>query len=223
MVPRPGATPDDGPLVDRAREGDRAALEALLRRYHDRVHLICLRLCRDRDDADDAAQDALVAIVRGLPRFDGRSAFGTWVYRVATNTCLDELRRRRRRPVPVAEDARPDPEAADDPAGDAVRADVRARIRRGLDELPDEFRAPLVLRDVLDLDYATIAEVLELPAGTVRSRISRGRARLADLLAPDGDGVTPAGAGNPGGAGDVEPPGGTTTSVAAPTDGPNRP
>lgn len=124
-----------------------------------------------------------MAIVRGLRRFDGRSAFGTWAYRVATNACLDELRRRRRRPVPVSEDA----EILDAAAGgrrgdpsDAVAAKVD--VDRGLARLREEFRAPLVLRDVAGLDYAEIAEVLGIPAGTVRSRIARGRARLAQAI-----------------------------------------
>ncbi len=179
-----GGAPDDE-LVERARGGDRAALEALLRRYHDRIHLVCLRMCRDPHDAEDATQDALVAVVRGLDRFDGRAAFGTWVYRVATNACLDELRRRRRRPVPAADGTGAEPVARDDPAADAVGGDERARLSHHLAELPDEFRAPLVLRDVLDLDYTTIAEVLDLPAGTVRSRIARGRSRLAERLAAE--------------------------------------
>jgi RNA polymerase sigma-70 factor, ECF subfamily len=176
--------PSEEELVRRAAEGDRTALEQLLRRHHDRIHLLCLRMCRDRQDADDATQEALLAVVRGLPRFDGRAAFSTWVYRVATNACLDELRRRRRRPEPVAEDhpGLAGPAATEDPADGAVRSDTREDLRAALADLPEEFRAPVVLRDVLDLDYAEIAEVLELPPGTVRSRIARGRARLADAL-----------------------------------------
>ena len=83
-----------------ARDGDRAALDSLLRRHHDRIAAVCRRLCGNDADAADATQEALIAIVRGLPRYDGRSAFSTWAYRVATNACLDELRRRGWRPVP---------------------------------------------------------------------------------------------------------------------------
>ena len=97
---------NDEALVGAAQAGDRAALDALLRRHHDRVVAICRQLCRDRSDADDAAQEALIAIVRGLDRFDGRSRFSTWAYRVTTNCCMDELRRRRRRPEPVDDAAR---------------------------------------------------------------------------------------------------------------------
>jgi len=186
----------DADLVEQARTGDRAALDTLLRRHHDRIHLLCLRLCRDRGEADDATQEALIAIVRGLDGFDGRSSFSTWSYRIATNRCLDELRRRRRRPVPV-DDTGPEPVSTDeDPADGAVRSGTRQELLRALADLPDEFRVPVVLRDVLDLDYAAIAEVLGVPPGTVRSRLSRARARLAaTLTAPHG---------NPAGTGDVE-------------------
>lgn len=181
---------DDDTLVRAAQAGEGSAIEVLLRRHHDRILAICHQLCRDRSDADDAAQEALIAIVRGLDRFDGRSSFSTWAYRVTTNCCIDELRRRRRRPEPVDDSV--SPEIVDHrpgPLDHAVRADERTRISAGLDALPESFRTPLVLRDVADLDYATIGAILDLPPGTVRSRIARGRARLADLL----DGNQPGG------------------------------
>lgn len=186
--PRWSAATEDDELVDAARQGDRAALEVLLRRHHDRILVLCRRMCRDRGDADDAAQEALVAIVRGLARFDGDSSFSTWSYRVTTNACLDQLRRRGRRPVPsdpavthevVGTPARP---GAPDPADAAVSAEQRGSLQRALDRLPDEFRLPVVLRDVADLDYAEIGERLGLAPGTVRSRIARGRAKLAAML-----------------------------------------
>lgn len=129
-------------------------------------------------DALDATQEALIAIVRGLGRFDGRAAFGTWAYRIATNACLDELRRRRRRPQPGL----PDLDRAEPvPAGDETVAD-RLAVDAALAALPPDFRAAVVLRDLLRLDYAEIAEVLDIPPGTVRSRIARGRAALVSLL-----------------------------------------
>jgi RNA polymerase sigma-70 factor (ECF subfamily) len=165
----------DGTLVAAAQAGDREALETLLRRHHDRLAALCRRVCGNDADAADAGQEALMAIVRGLPRYDGRAAFGTWAYRVATNACLDELRRRTRRPVPGLEHL-PEPVAATDPAEAAAAAvDVDAALAT----LPPEFRAAVVLRDLCALDYAEIAEVLEIPPGTVRSRIARGRALLA--------------------------------------------
>ncbi|MEI2699592.1 MAG: RNA polymerase sigma factor [Microthrixaceae bacterium] len=190
MTP-PRAEPDersDHDLVGSARSGDRAALETLLRRHHDRIRTLCHRLCRDRGDAEDATQEALIAVVRGLDRFDGRSAFTTWSYRVATNACLDELRRRGRRPL-LSDDpdlALEQPSsahaAASDPAEAALAGEQRGELQRALAMLPEDFRWPVVLRDLAELDYAEIAELLGLAPGTVRSRISRGRARLAELL-----------------------------------------
>ena len=168
-----------------AQQGDRDALDALLRRHHDKVHAVCRRLARNEADALDATQEALLAIVRGIPRFDGRAAFSTWAYRVATNACLDELRRRKRRPTPHGPDDLALSEGGRPSAGIDVLPD-RLAIDDALAELPDEFRAPVVLRDLCDLDYADIADILQIPPGTVRSRIARGRAQLARRLRPDG-------------------------------------
>ncbi|MDQ2650061.1 MAG: sigma-70 family RNA polymerase sigma factor [Actinomycetota bacterium] len=178
-------TRDDLALVEAARAGDRQALDTLLRRHHDRLLNLCRRLAGNEADALDATQEALLAIVRGLPRFDGRAAFSTWAYRVTTNACLDELRRRRRRPVLGLPDDEPDhgrggPIAAAEPGIDGLGD--RMAIERALADLPIEFRAPVVLRDLCDLDYAEIGATLGIPAGTVRSRIARGRAQLARVL-----------------------------------------
>lgn len=175
--------PSDEDLIDRSLGGDRNALEQLLRRHHDRILAVCHRLCRDHGDAEDAAQEALIAIVRGLDRFDRRSRFSTWAYRVTTNCCMDELRRRRRRPDPL-DDARMPTTIAADPGPDLIveGRDQWRTLAAVLDELPEEFRVPLVLRDVADLDYAAIGEILDLPPGTVRSRIARGRSRVARRL-----------------------------------------
>ncbi|HEX2046712.1 MAG TPA: sigma-70 family RNA polymerase sigma factor [Acidimicrobiales bacterium] len=164
-----------------ARGGDRAALDALLRRHYDRLYALCRRMTGDPADAADACQEALIAIVRGLPAFDGRSAFGTWAYRVATNACLDELRRRRRRPEPGL------PEGSAEMASpvDAVESSTtRVDLDRALQTLPADYRAAVVLRDVCGLSYEEIGEALVIPPGTVRSRIARGRAALVPLLAP---------------------------------------
>ena len=134
-------------------------------------------------DAQDATQEALIALVRGLPRFDGRAAFTTWSYRVATNTCLDELRRRRRRPDPtLPDDDRT--ESSADASGPSIDEQIVARMTldEAMEHVPLEFRAAVILRDVCTLDYAEIAEVLDIPPGTVRSRIARGRALLANRL-----------------------------------------
>jgi RNA polymerase sigma-70 factor (ECF subfamily) len=181
-------SPSDRELVAAAQSGDTRALDTLLRRHHDRVHLLCRRMTGNDADAQDATQEALIAVVRGLPRFDGRAAFTTWMYRVATNACLDELRRRKRRPDPVSTDIEARPRSGDaTPDLDQTVAD-RFALDSALDTLSAEFRSVIVLRDVLGLDYAAIAEVLGLPAGPVRSRIARGRAELARRLGnPAGD------------------------------------
>jgi RNA polymerase sigma-70 factor (ECF subfamily) len=170
---------EDAALVAAACDGDRDALDALLRRHYDRLYALCRRMTGNDADALDAAQDALIAIVRGLPRFRAGARFSTWAYRVATNACLDELRRRRRRPEPGLADL-DHARAGIGSATDGV--DARVDIDRALASVAAEFRAPVVLRDLCGLDYAEIAEVLEVPVGTVKSRIARGRAALADLL-----------------------------------------
>ncbi len=169
----------DNELAARAASGDRRALEELLERHADRIHALCRRVIAHPQDALDATQEAMIAIARGISRFDGRAAFTTWLYRVATNAALDELRRKRRRPEPI------DAALIDQPATDSAledRVGARLDIDRALAELPEEFRVAVVLRDLCDLDYAEIAEVLAIPPGTVRSRIARGRAALLEVL-----------------------------------------
>lgn len=144
---------------------------------------MCRRIAGGTRDADDACQEALIKIVRSLPRFDGRSSFSTWAYRIATNASLDELRKRQRRPVlhVVGEDDRPE---AVDPRADRYTESFPDRLvlDDALDQLPEDLRVAVVLRDVADFDYAEIADTLDIPIGTVKSRISRGRAALASQL-----------------------------------------
>ena len=183
---RPGAEASDQALAAAANSGDRGALEVLLARHFDRVHAICRRITGHPEDALDATQEALIAVTRGLHRYDGRALFTTWLYRVATNAALDELRRRKRRPEPAELD---EERFAGGAAGGAVRAApvesvvaARLDVDAALAALSPEFRAAVVLRDLCDLDYAEIAEILDVPMGTVRSRIARGRAAIADHL-----------------------------------------
>ena len=138
-----------------------------------------------------------MAIVRSLKGFDGRSAFTTWAYRVATNACLDELRRRRRRPEPglpddLAGEAGPSRRvgaggsAGGSGGGDPFSGvDTRLAVDAALAGLPMEYRVAVVLRDLCGLAYGEIADVLGVPIGTVRSRIARGRSALMPALAPD--------------------------------------
>ena len=172
------ARSDDRALAAAAGQGDRRALDQLLARHADRVHAVCRRVVGNPDDALDATQEALIAVARGIGRYDGRAAFTTWLYRVATNAALDELRRRARRPTPVEELPEPPPRRSSDDERVVARLDVDAALA----DLPEDFRVAVVLRDLCDLDYAEIAVALDVPPGTVRSRIARGRAALAAAL-----------------------------------------
>jgi RNA polymerase sigma-70 factor, ECF subfamily len=174
----PHAGSSDVELAAAAARGDGRALDALLERHVDRVHGICRRILANHDDALDATQEALLAIARRIATFDGRSQFTTWLYRVAANAAIDEARRRQRRPAPVETIV----ERAD--AGPSVADTVADRlvVDAALASIPVEFRAAVALRDLAGLDYAQIGEVLGVAPGTVRSRIARGRAALADRL-----------------------------------------
>ena len=163
------------------------------------VRTVCHRIVLNRADADDATQSALISIVRALPRFDGRSKFSTWAYRIAVNAALDEVRRIRRRPAATG-----DPTAVgdlspavpwDDEGGAGSAVESRMVVQAALALVPEEYRVALVLRHIADLDYADIAVILNVPVGTVRSRISRGREHLARILGnPDGTGERQTGA-----------------------------
>ena len=178
---------NDTELVAAAKAGDSAAMDELLRRHYPRVNAVCRRIAGSSRDGDDAAQEAMIRVVRSIHGFDGRAAFSTWVSRIATNTALDELRKRKRRPqlhvVPTDDDNRGRSEPVDDVAHRRIDSVVdRITIDDALAALPDEFKAAVVLRDVGDLDYAEIAVALDLPIGTVKSRIARGRRLLIQNL-----------------------------------------
>lgn len=169
---------DDALLLRRAQRGDKGAVDALLRQHYDTVRAVCHRIVLNRHDAEDATQMALISIVRALPTFDGRSKFSTWVYRIATNAALDEVRRIRRRPRPTDADTLAPPPERDRSSTVDAQIDVRA----ALEQLPEEYRVAMVLRHVADMDYADIAITLDVPVGTVRSRLARGRDQLASIL-----------------------------------------
>ena len=159
------------------------SLDSLLRDHYSMIQAVCRRILLNDSDADDATQNAMIAIVRGYESFDGRSAFSTWVYRIATNAALDELRRRRRRPLSLFSNDGQQVDIADTHSDDRQLAfEASDYLAQGLAQIPEEFRVALVLRDVADLDYEEISHVLNIPIGTVRSRIARGRGRLADIL-----------------------------------------
>ena len=173
-----------------------APLEQLLRENYSMMRSVCWRILGNESDADDATQNAMMAIVKNFSSFDERSAFSTWAYRIATNAALDELRRRRRRPLTLLrQDNGETPDIADQRSEDQFSyVDAHDELSSALALIPEEYRVALVLRDVADLDYEEISHILDVPIGTVRSRIARGRARLAEILgnqSPSGERQTP--------------------------------
>ncbi|MFM1791502.1 MAG: hypothetical protein RLZZ526_1829 [Actinomycetota bacterium] len=175
---------DDAALVDRAVRGDPKAVDRLLRDHYDLVRAVCHRIVTNKSDAEDATQNAMISIARALPRFDRRSRFSTWAFRIATNAALDEVRRTRRRPLPADDDTL---STAADPSPDAADGLINQMdLVRALGQVSPEYVQVLVLRHVADLDYADIADTLGLPIGTVRSRLARGRSQLLDLLGNSG-------------------------------------
>lgn len=161
-----------------------------MRRHYDRIHAVTRRIAGPTRDADDATQEALIKIVRSLPKFDGRSSFATWAYRIATNAALDELRKRKRRPALHSVHDNETGDAGFEPVDEMSERRIgsvadRLALDDALAELPEDYRSAVVLRDVGDLDYAEIADVLGIPVGTVKSRIARGRRLLADQLRLD--------------------------------------
>jgi RNA polymerase sigma-70 factor (ECF subfamily) len=173
----------DEDLVRRAQDGDRHAVDTLLRRHYDKIRAVVHRIVINTHDAEDATQMALIAIARGITSFDGRSSLSTWMYRIATNAAIDEVRRIRRRPLPSDDDVQLNQSTSDSSEATVTQMSVVHALR----ELPEEFRTALVLRHVADLEYEDIAAIQNVPIGTVRSRLSRAREQMARLLA-DSDG-----------------------------------
>lgn len=174
------AAPSDSELLARAASGDHEAFTEVMRLHEDRVFSVCLRIMGDRERALDAVQDTFLTVFRKARQFKGKSAVGTWIYRIAVNTCYDQLRKAKRRPSEPLPDHH-DP--ADEMAQDAVdAAGVRPDIEAALARIPQEFRAAVVLSDMEGMPLPEIAEVLGVPVGTVKSRVFRARRLLAELL-----------------------------------------
>jgi RNA polymerase sigma-70 factor (ECF subfamily) len=170
--------PGDSALVARARAGDRRAFSELVRRHQHTVYRVCYRVLGDREDARDAAQEAFIRAYGKIDTFEGRSAFRTWMLRLAVNVSLNE-RRRRDRPLP--------PElletgSGESPEEEALRAEDVARLHAALQHLRPNHRAAVVLRDLEGLSYGVVAEALEIPEGTAKGWAHRGRQRLKELL-----------------------------------------
>lgn len=186
--------------------GDPDAFSELVRRHQSRLWAVAVRTVRDREEAADALQDAMVSAYRNAASYRGDAAVTTWLHRVVVNACLDRLRRlKARATVPLPEDGdQPErPGARDEHAGTEARLDVGAALLR----LPEQQRLAIVLVDLHDLSVAEAAQVLGVAEGTVKSRCSRGRATLAGLLRPEQEQVrAPGDGGNLGTGAGVTPP-----------------
>lgn len=193
-----GAFPSDTDLIVQCQAGDLAAFDTLVERHQNKIFNLCYWMLGNRDEAADAAQDAFIRAYRSLPNFRGDSAFGTWLHRIAVNTALDAANRRKRAPLPYTdvisaadcEEETPDIDstpaqtdlAQSEPALAALRHERHVAVREALARLPENFRQVLVLFEIEGYAYEEIAGVLDLPLGTIKSRINRARLRLRDEL-----------------------------------------
>lgn len=170
----------DVDLVARFVGGDVSAFEELMAAHEDRVFGICLRMLRNRDAALDAVQETFVNVFRKADRYKAEAAFSTWLYRVAVNTCYDQLRKSKRKAAQSLPDTLdpPDPRSADE----LEAVELRPQIEDALQALQPEFRAAVVLVDLEGHALETVANMLAVPVGTVKSRVFRGRRILAKRL-----------------------------------------
>jgi RNA polymerase sigma-70 factor, ECF subfamily len=172
------ARADEAERVERAREGDLDAFDALVRQHGPAVYRVALRMLGDPADAEDAAQEAFLQAWRSLRSFRGQSRFSTWMYRIVTNRCLDELARRRAM-EPLEETA---PSEGPGPEQVVVARSEFALLRKAVEELTPEQRAALVLREFEGCTYEEIAEVLDISLSAVKSRLHRARAEVLEVM-----------------------------------------
>jgi RNA polymerase sigma-70 factor (ECF subfamily) len=182
---------DDQTLIERSRDRDVAAFEPLVEKYRNRAWRLAFNIVRDRDDAWDVTQEAFIRAWQALPSFRGQSAFYTWLFRIVVNVASDRARQRAARGrafgterVPEEEWERTMVDPAARPDDEARRAEERDRIERALAALPEHHRTIIMLSDLEGLSYREIAEVLDIPMGTVMSRLHNARKRLRGVLGP---------------------------------------
>lgn len=183
----------DAQLVRRAKGGDRRSFDLLVQRHHNLVYNTAYRMLGDTGSAEDATQTAFIRAYRSLNRFRGKSAFSTWLYRIVSNVCLDALRSRKGDTVGLEvsydgdEEAqeRPLPDESAEPAANAERSELQRIVHRAISQLPEDYRMVLVLYDITGFSYEEIAGILQIPLGTVKSRLNRARLALRDVIAPD--------------------------------------
>jgi RNA polymerase sigma-70 factor (ECF subfamily) len=182
----------DQQLVERVQAGEKAAFDLLVRKYQHRVLKLVGRFVSDAAEAEDVAQEAFLKAYRALASFRGDSAFYTWLYRIAINTAKNALVSNRRRPVDFDLDLQ-DPEQydrharlkeGDTPEGVLLTEEIRTVVERAMEQLPEDLRTAIVLRELEGLSYEEIAEAMDCPVGTVRSRIFRAREAIDRKLKP---------------------------------------
>src|SRR5207247_7622953 len=182
---------DDAALVERVRGGDVAAFEPLVEKYRQRVYRLAFGVLRNSEDAWDVSQEGFIKAFQALPSFRGQSAFYTWLFRIVMNVAQDKARQRGAQgrafgPERVSEEEweRTMPDPGEEPDDAAARGEERARITRALEALPEHHRAIIMLSDLEGLSYREIADVLNIPMGTVMSRLHNARKRLRAVLGP---------------------------------------
>jgi RNA polymerase sigma-70 factor, ECF subfamily len=178
-----GSHTAEADLIEAAKAGDQEAFRHLVERYQGAVYNLAYRMLGSPEEAEDAAQEIFVRLYRQLGRYDPERKFSTWTLAIATNYCIDQLRRRRMQLVPL-ENIIPWARARDaGPEGEALSRESRDEVQRLLKDLPEKYRAPLVLRYWEELSCAEIAEILGVPEGTVKTQIHRARKALGKMLA----------------------------------------
>lgn len=179
-------------LLELARAGDTQAFGALIERYQRRVVGVAQAIVHNQDDAIELAQETFIRAYENLARFESRSSFSTWLYRIAANLSIDFRRREGRHTILRGEDAETEFQRLPSPRGDSFtetsRAQLSSRINEALKELTQEHRAVILLREVEGLSYDEISDVLQIPRGTVMSRLHYARGRLRELLKELGEG-----------------------------------
>lgn len=178
-------------LVSRCQKGDLEAYDLLMQKYEKKVYTLCYRMTGNKEDAADLAQESFLKAFRALPSFQGQSSFSTWLFRIVTNTCLDERRKRKRKPQILSLDnplSTADGEiqiefaaGGPDPLQAALEHELQAEIQELLHLLPPKQRAIIIMRDLQGFSYEEMAETLQVNLGTIKSRLSRARSRLRDL------------------------------------------
>jgi RNA polymerase sigma-70 factor (ECF subfamily) len=187
-----GKETSDRVLVQRVKKGDRTAFDILVARYQHKIIKLVTRYVRDPSEAMDVAQEAFLKAYKALPGFRGDSAFYTWMYRIAINTAKNYLVAAKRRPVDYDLDLQ-DPEQyemhgrlknTDTPEHMVLTEEIRRTVNRAIEELPDDLRTAIMLREIEGMSYEEIATTMDCPVGTVRSRIFRAREAIDRQLKP---------------------------------------